>query len=101
MEFKLNKKELLEVLLTGSKFAGTNRTISMFDNVRIKMSSGSLTVESTNGENAIKSRIAISNSTGDFDFCIQPQDLVKELSVCELAKAVEMELGHILAVEAN
>ena len=27
--------------------------------------------------------------------------MVKELSVCELAKAVEMEFRHILAVEAN
>lgn len=101
MEFKLNKKELLEVLLTGSKFAGTNRTISMFDNVRIKMSSGNLTVESTNGENAIKSHIAISNSTGDFDFCIQPQDLVKYIKSLKDTELTFVKNSHSLVLKHN
>lgn len=70
----LNKKEFIKALNIGGAFAGKSRAMPILDCVKIKVSNGTITIVSSDNENAISKKVKEVESNGDITFCVNYKD---------------------------
>ena len=79
MEIRLSRKEFLDLLVSGSVFAGRNKVVSMFDNVRLMIGGSGITIWSMDGDCSIERSMDLKDFAGEIDFCVNPVGLIKLL----------------------
>ena len=75
MEIRLSRKEFLDLLVSGSVFAGRNKVVSMFDNVRLMIGGSGITIWSMDGDCSMERSMELEDFAGNLDFCVNPVGL--------------------------
>lgn len=81
MKIKLDKKEFIKALNIGGAFAGKSRAIPILDCVKIKVSNDTITIVSSDNENAISKKVKYIESNGDITFCVNYKDFASYIKL--------------------
>lgn len=77
MKIEVTKKEFVKALAIGGSLAGNSKILPILDCVKIKAKNGSVTIVSSDNENAISKRLEEGVTTdGEFMFCVDMKDMM-------------------------
>lgn len=82
MKITLDKKEFVKALQIGGMYAGLNKAISILDCIKVKVSGNSMSVISSDIQNAISISCHIEND-GEGSFCIPYRDLISYVKLMD------------------
>lgn len=100
MRTTVNRREFIKAFAVGSAFAGKSKTMAILDCVKIKVKAETMTIVSTDSNNAVSKRMNVISSDGDMTFCVNASDLNKyvKLITDEFFDLVLSEDGNSLDV---
>lgn len=99
MEIRLLRKEFLDLLVSGSVFSGRNKAVGMFDNVRLSIGGGMITIWSMDGDCSIERSMELDDFAGEADFCVNPVGLIKLLKLVKDSYVALDILDSVLVVK--
>lgn len=80
MKLEIRRKEFIDVLSSGSQFAGRNKTMAVLNNVKITIKGNKINVSSFDLENAIVKRGQVVSSEEDICFLVDAKDLLSTMN---------------------
>lgn len=99
MQTTILKKDFINALTIGGAMAGKNKTLPILESAKVEVTTDTLSVHSFNGESWVTKQTKVESADTSFEFCINPNDLVKALkSLAEEVVTFAIE-GSLLRIE--
>lgn len=79
MKFNIERKKFLDALAIGASMAGKAKTIPILECAKCRVKEGEITIVSTDIDCWVMKRVELAFNDEDFEFCVNPSDLIKAI----------------------